>query len=332
MKKFKMKKIQNPYLKGAAYLHKKQVRLGLALSLLFIFVCILSMLIDGSGAVGFGVSSAAFLTIGSIDDVTDRDTSGNDMAYKVWLVNVREQIDDSQAFPSPNASREVSTVPMKAGQYMRYFIAHTIPTLIGSGEKGDITTTGTNDLQIIMGGIRDKLLDFIEQYAGDKFIVIFKSISSSQYYIIGSYDRPMILKKYENKNDKDGRYITFNFGNDSITQYHKYSGSIVAAAAATHTANTTTIAIPSTTDVIDIPNNTAETAISAVSGLAAADKGRYITLIGSGTTTPATIADNSTFVMVDAATWTGKAGSRITFQVLDSATLVEVPGSRVQTA
>lgn len=78
MKKFKMKKIQNPYLKGAAYLHKKQVRLGLALSLLFIFVCILSMLIDGSGAVGFGVSSAAFLTIGSIDDVTDRDTSGND--------------------------------------------------------------------------------------------------------------------------------------------------------------------------------------------------------------------------------------------------------------
>ena len=330
----KMKKIRNPYLKGAEYVHRQQIRLGLGLCLVVLIASLIAVFSDATsgGSVGVLCATAGFMAIGNIDDVTDRFTSGNDIAYKVWLVNVREQIDESQAFPRPNAAREVSTLPMKSGEKMLAFIAHTIPTLIGTGEKGDITTTGGNDFVIVMGGQRKKLLDFIEQYAGDKFIIIYKSVTESDYNIIGSYDRPMVLQSYENKNDADGRYVTFTFHNDSLEQSCKYTGSIVTADPATH-GGSATLAIPSGTDIINIPSGTGSAAvpITAVSGLSANDAGRVITLIGQGTEKLATIADGTTFVLAGGATWTAKAGSRISLQVLDTGTLVEVLGSRVQT-
>ena len=86
------------------------------------------------------------------------------------------------------------------------------------------------------------------------------------------------------------------------------------------------------TTVIPSRCNEGTYAISTVSGLTANDKGRYITLEGTGTDKAATIADGNSFVLEDGATWTAKAGSSITFMVLDASTLVEVSGSRVQTA
>ena len=66
--------------------------------------------------------------------------------------------------------------------------------------------------------------------------------------------------------------------------------------------------------------------------MTANDKGRYITLEGTGTDKAATIADGAAFVLEDGSTWTAKAGSQITFRIMDTTTLVEVPGSRIQTA
>ena len=58
--------------------------------------------------------------------------------------------------------------------------------------------------------------------------------------------------------------------------------------------------------------------------LVKSDKGRFITLVGAGTDKAATIADGSTFVLEEGATWTAKTGASITFRVLDTTTLVEV--------
>lgn len=41
---------------------------------------------------------------------------------------------------------------MKAGEYMKYFEAHDIPTYTATGEKGDITTSGENKLCNHYGG------------------------------------------------------------------------------------------------------------------------------------------------------------------------------------
>lgn len=273
------------------------------------------------------------MVIGDIKDVSDRQTHGSNIAYQVHLIPV-EQIDTTKPFPKPNASREVGQIPMKDGEFMRYFEAHDIPTFTGTGEKGDITTSGTNTFAIIMGGIREQLLNFQEEYAGGKFIILFHEIGETDWYILGSVDRPMIFSSFENKNDKDGRYVTYTFTRTSIDQYYLYTGAIVRSEPVSHTADQTDLAIKSGVDTYKIPAGTSATyAISSVSGITASDKGRYITLEGTGTDDKAaTIADSTSFVLEDGATWTAKAGSRITFRVFDSQTLVEVSGSRVQTA
>ena len=46
---------------------------------------------------------------------------------------------------------------------------------------------------------------------------------------------------------------------------------------------------------------------------------------------PSTVAENEVFILEDGATWTARAGSRITFRVIDTDTLVEIAGSRIQT-
>lgn len=313
--------------------HRDIIKSFLLCSLLLAIVCLINIFIEPGSAFDLGMSLASMMVIGDIKDVSDRQTHGSNIAYQVYLIPV-EQIDTTKQFPKPNTSREVAQIPMKSGEYMRYFEAHDIPTFTGSGEKGDITTSGTNTFIIIMGGMREQLLNFQEEYAGGKFVILFHEIGETDWYIIGSVDRPMIFSSFENKNDKDGRYVTFTFTRTSIDQYYKYTGTIVKSEPATHSAGTTALAIKSGVDTYKIPAGTSATyAISTVSGITAFDKGRYITLEGTATDEKAaTIADSTSFVLEDGATWTAKAGSRITFRVFDSQTLVEVSGSRVQTA
>mgnify|MGYP000003615971 FL=1 len=332
----KARKISNPNKRGNEYARKMSVRFFLSLMTLLAIVCVVGMFMDpGSflGISGFGSTSlAAMMIIGDVSDVSGRQTHGSNIAYKVYLIEL-SQINPDVKFPQKNANREVGTIPMKTGEYMKYFEAHDIPTYTATGEKGDITTSGENNFVIIMGGMRDQLLNFIEDHAGGKFIVLFKEVGEEQWYIIGEYDRPMILQSFEAKNDKDGRYVTFTFKRTSIDQYCKYTGVIVRTPAAKHAASATTLTVKPESNRYEIPDGTAATyAISAVSGITANDKGRYITLEGTGTDKAATIADGTSFVLEDGATWTARAGSAITFRIMDTATLVEVPGTRIQTA
>ncbi len=279
-----------------------------------------------------GTSLAVMAVIGSIDDTADKYTSGSDISYQVYLVDV-SQIDRTKEFPSPNINREVASIPMLPGEYMHYFEAHTIPEYESSSEKGDITTTGTNTLTIVMGGMRDKLLDFQEEHTGGKFLVFFKSIQTQGWMILGSLDSPVILKKSEGKHNKDGRYITFTFERSSVIQYHHYVGAFITVPDVVNVADSDTLAIKSGVDQYQIPAGaTATYAISKISGITESDKGRVITLIGTASSNAATIADGSLFTLVDGTTWTAKAGSRISLRILDTNTLVEVDGSRVQTA
>jgi len=276
-----------------------------------------------------GSTFASMLAIGNIEDVNDREVAGEAINYKVWLISL-DQVDDSVPFPSANASREVGAVPLKSGQKVHYFVAHDIPTFASSGERGDLTISPTNTFTIIMGGIRDQLLNFIEEYAGGKFIVIFQECETGDKFIVGSPCKPMVLKNYALKNDKENRSVTFTFENRSIRQYYKYTGSVSGTDAVLHPAGNDTLTVQPGADTYRIPNGSSATyAIASVAGLSSNDEGRYITLLGEGSANSATIAEVAGFVLKNGATWTARAGSQITFKVFDQTTLVEV--SRIQT-
>ena len=273
---------------------------------------------------GAGISIASMAVLGHIDDVSDRDTHGSDISYIVYLIAL-DQIDRTKEFPQPNVNREVAPISLKPGEIPHYFEAHDIPTFTGTTEKGDITTTGENQFVLVMGGARARLYNFIEEYSGGKFILLFKHIKKKEWFILGELERPIILSNTETKDDKEGRYITLTFKRSSVDLPLIYTGNPAVTAATTVPAGATDIAITAASNTYMIPNGTSAAAsIATVSGLSKADKGRYITLIGAGSDKPATIADGSTFVLEEGATWTAKTGASITFRILDTTTLIEI--------
>lgn len=328
MKKPNIQKRHRAYnpMKGFNYANRQARKMFMATFSIFGVLMLLAALIDHSlgAAAGSGVTLASMALIGHLDDVSDRDTHGSDISYIVYLVAL-DQIDRTKEFPQPNANREVAPIPLKPNEIPHYFEAHDIPTFTGTTEKGDITTTGENQFVIIMGGARVNLYNFIEEYSGGKFIIFFKHVKKKEWYILGELERPVILSNTETKDDKDGRYTTFTFKRSSVDLPLVYTGNPAITAATAIAAGATAIAITAGSNTYTIPNGTsAAAAIATVSGLSKSDKGRYITLIGAGADKPATIADGSTFVLEEGATWTAKTGASITFRVLDTTTLVEV--------
>lgn len=328
MKKPNIQKRYRAYnpMKGFNYANRQSRNMFMATFAIFGVLMLLAALIDHSlgAAAGSGVTLASMALLGHLDDVSDRDTHGSDISYIVYLVAL-DQIDRTKEFPQPNANREVAPIPLKPNEIPHYFEAHDIPTFTGTTEKGDITTTGENQFVIIMGGARVNLYNFIEEYSGGKFIIFFKHIKKKEWYILGELERPVILSNTETKDDKDGRYTTFTFKRSSVDLPLVYTGNPAVTAATAIAAGATAIAITAGSNTYTIPNGTsAAAAIATVSGLSKSDKGRYITLIGAGTDKAATIADGSTFVLEEGATWTAKTGASITFRVLDTTTLVEV--------
>ena len=333
MKKPNIQKRYRAYnpMKGFNYANRQSRNMFMATFAIFGIFMLVAALLDHSlgAAAGSGVTFASMALLGHVDDVSDRDTHGSAISYIVYLIAL-DQIDRTKEFPQPNANREVAPVPLKPNEIPHYFEAHDIPTFTGTTEKGDITTTGENQLVMVMGGARANLYNFIEEYSGGKFIAIYKHIKKKEWYIVGELERPIILSNTETKDDKDGRYTTLTFKRSSVDLPLIYTGNPAMNASTEVSAGATEIAITASSNTYKIANGTGSAAVIAtVSGLTATDKGRYITLVGAGTDKPATVTDGTTFVLENGATWTAKEGATLTLRILDTTTLIEVSRTEV---
>ena len=280
---------------------------------------------------GSGTALAGMSLIGNISEGNPRESAGNFINIRIQLI-AREQVDPDSPFPTPNANRELGTIPLLTGEYMHYFEGiNNSPEDNATGEMGELTVDRTNTFSISMTGQPAKLLDFIEQYAGKGFIIIYRENESTDHYVRGSYDKPMMLKSYDAKKGKEAKVVTLTFEGKGYHLPLKYVGSIVTAAPDTISAGATDLAITDNPQY-RMSAHSSSVAIATVSGIAAADYGRTIDILGIASgVNPPTIADNTVFVLIDGATFTGNIGSRISFRILDDETLVEIEGSRYQT-
>lgn len=280
---------------------------------------------------GGGLTIATMALVGNIDGLNKKYSSGDQIGYKVYLV-ATEQVDDTVAFPSPNASRELGAITLKAGEYMHYFNAIKKSLKDNSvGEDSEISFSNTNTFGFTMAGNPEKLVDFVEEYAGEGFLVIYQECETQNKFILGSLCKPMILKSYDRKNDSEAKAVTLTFENTSFTQALKYTGAIVTAAPTVIAADTTELIVGSNPQYQCSPG-AAPAVLATVSGIAAADYGRTIDILGiTAGANPPTIADNAVYILIDAATWTSNIGSRISFRIQDDSTLVEIAGTRIQT-
>ena len=325
--------MKNKKMRALQHAHKS--RLFTIANILFAFVIFFvfsSFVNELIGMASGGFSLATMAAIGNIDGLSDRFSAGAQISAKLWLIHVDSQLDTSAPFPKPNLNREMGTIPLKPGERMHYFTA--IDDTINDnskGDKGDITTNVTNTLGFTMGGNRDNLLNFIEEYAGGRFILIYQICSEGVYYVMGTPCKPMVFKSFDRKNDKDSRSIQFTFENKGFNQPYKYRGEIIQGAPGVIATGSTTFTIQHDKGIYHTPsNNTSSIVLDAVSGLSNPDKGRIIDIIGTGGEFPLIIEHNDHFLLIDQETWTANTGSRISFRVLDTSTIVEVENSRVQ--
>lgn len=278
-------------------------------------------LLTGAGSAQFAMSMA-FANVGDIDDQSDLYTQGTNIAWEIKLVHT-SQIDRTVEWPYPDDNRQVADIPLLDGQYPLTFGCHNNPTYNATGEKGDYTIDPTKTMDFVLANTyRNQVLNFCENFAGGKFIVFFRKVETSTWYILGTYDKPMNFKSYEIKND-DASVALCKFENKSVRQFYEYIGSLDSEAGITLTADATNLAIESNAKYYTNSANTAATVLATVSSIAPADVDRNITIYGGGGTYPTTIADNTAFILKGDETWTGTSGSRITFKILDTGTLVE---------
>jgi len=281
---------------------------------------------------GSGITWASMAVIGDMAEISDKESSPNQLDMKIWLI-ARDQVDPDETFPTPNTDRELGTIPLLAGEIPHYFDAiPDTPDEIATATKGKIITEFSKTFSFIVAGNRDKHLDFIEEYAGKGFIIIYSLGEAGTKYVLGSYYKPMVLQTTDRKGGgKEGRYITFTFQNKHWRQPLYYIGTIATEAPATVGAGATELAITSASQY-RLSDHSAVVTLATVSGIGSEDIGRVIELLAPATETNGPdIDDNTVFILKTGATWTAHAGSRISFRIFDSSTLVEVDGSRVQT-
>jgi hypothetical protein len=301
----------------------------------FVYTFAISIVGDVSAAVPTAMAIGPIILftmadIGNIDQPGDRDTAPNQIGFRLYLIE-RSQIDDTVTFPTPDSSRELATIPLADGETMHHF--DTIENSVkytGTGEKGDVTSTFGKTIPAIIS-YTDKGLDFCENFQGKGFILIYSECESGTKMVVGTFCKPVYLKKFEVKEDSDGKYITLEFGNDHWRQPLTYIGTIIEQDPITIAADETDLAITSGNyNYLLSDGSAASVALATVSGIGSSDYSYTITINAPATSSFApTIAHNTVFILKDEETWTANSGSSITFQILDDTTLVEK--SRIQT-
>ena len=284
--------------------------------------------------IGTGYTYMTMAIIGDVGEISDKYSAANQINMRVYLLAL-DQVDQDETFPSPNADRELGTIPALSGQYWHYFDAiPDSPDEIATATKGEIITEFSNTFSFITAGNREKHLDFIEEYSGKGFIIVYQIGEDLTRYIVGSVYKPMILQISDRKGGgKEGRYITFTFQNKHWRQPLIYVGSLVRQAAETVDADATELPVTSAEQYQLSDGSVSSVTIATVSGIGSNDYGRVIELLAPSPASHAPdIEDNTVFVMIDGETWTANPGSRISFKIIDDSTLLEVAGTRVQTA
>jgi len=312
--------------------HKFSKRLLLILSFMVVVLGIFAvgMMVDAGASIhealflsGSGVSYALIAPLFNIDSVGDRDTSGNVIGMRVWLIH-RSQLDMDAPWPY-DANGDLGTIPLKPGEHMHYI--EGIDGTVGdtsAGAKGDITTTVTNTFTITLGGNRKEVRDFLELYAGESFIIIYQECGSMDYYVLGNKCKCMRLNEFSRNNNSESRSAALTFQNVSFIQPAKYIGAIISQPPTILPVGASIIAFSSAREYATNPNNTAAVSITSFSGLTAADAGKVFVISGKGGSYLTSIASGSSIILKDGQTWTGNSGSQLTLKVLDVNTIVEV--------
>jgi hypothetical protein len=228
--------------------------------------------------------------------------------------------EDVAVFPPRDASgvKMVGNFVMKPGAKMI--------TLYTTKSKGEapVTTDGDEDSISIKQmfntqhpGNRLECKEFVQNWLGKNVYILHKACQDDFFEVMGTPCAPLQLKP-EKTDTNDARFWAFKFEAFAKSAYvpGHYEGELVLAAPFAVVNATELVLTEDNGSHYKLPATSSATSI-AVDGFDFSH-GKYITLIGSGGSTPATFAQGSGLVdvvMKNGTTWTALEGAVIQFQV-----------------
>lgn len=337
MKKFNHKQLAWSDKTVAQANHKLRIRFTLILFTLFAFISV-AMYAAGDISVKemgkvTGVCTYATImgAVGNISDPSNEFKVGKSVKAKMWIIS-EDQWDDTQAFPS-RSGRERGNIPLVNGEYWHYIKAVLdSPEPKSSAEEGEISSTITNELKFVVGGMDDNLLNLLETGIGKGFFVVWEICSTGSKYLGGNGCKPLKLSAFEGGPGKDNTAWTVTFKNQCGEIWSTYVGNTPTEAADTVAADEVTIALTDNPQYQLTDGTVAAVDVTGFTGVTDADINRIVTILGSGGTYPSTISTGNDFLLIEGEQWEALESTQISFKIFKdgaaSYKFVEIAGTR----
>lgn len=308
----------------------------------FLIITFIALLISGAmyvaGDISLdeafrGITTASIMgVVGNIDRAPEKDKKGKSVKSKLCILS-EDQVDNTVPFPV-RVGRDIGTIPLKAGEYWHYIDAiMDSPEAKWKGEDGDKVMTTGSEINFVLGGMSDKILDLLEDAGGTYFYIVFQRCGEDKKYLGGDGCKPLKFSGFEGGSTKDDTSTVLTFKNESPYLWSTYTGTIQTQAPDTVAADAVEIPLTDNSAYELLSGTIAPVVITGLSGVTDVDINRYITVMGLGGDHPATITSANSFLLIGGLTWEATLNAQITFKIFKSAagvyTFVEVNNTRV---
>jgi hypothetical protein len=264
--------------------------------------------IFGSGAVYCGLGMITLV------EAPAKDGQPNQYTSEVYLLRLRDEVDRT-TFPMAQQNNTIMpAIPRITGMYW-HFVGYIEKSFSYNGKsEGDDAYIMNNEVKFKIRGLNETAISFINTNNGEKFIVGIKRCEDGYKRVLGSTCSGMKLK-IDAVIDEKSESAEFSFTHTCNHLWMRYEGDFTLQTPDIVAADATTIPLTTNPEYQLSDGASSPASITAFSGYAATDVGRFVTVIGSGGAHPSTIATSATVLLKDGTQWAGTSGAKITFEI-----------------
>lgn len=255
-----------------------------------------------------------------LNESADRHAKSSSIMAKIFLAPMSSIVDD---FPKAIEATILTNI-LKPGEVFVPFAALT-QSVNPNAEVGESPLNGKLTLTPIIEGISKRILAWVYENAGKRFIVVWERCSDRQRFIAGDFCSGGLEFTYTGigTQDKGMAGIATKFeGGECPEPFWFYDGPLPLAEAESVAADATTFALTDNFQY-QLSQNAADTVLTDITNVTDADVGRIIDIVGSGGQHPTKITASSKFILSKGIDFVGEQGSRITFQIIKPGTANE---------
>jgi hypothetical protein len=260
----------------------------------------------------------AIVSMVSVAKGESQDRAGKSTKYRIHVLHVDTEV-DSDNVPLPDkAAQTLADIPRIAGEYWHY-IDGLVESVIPKFKTDDDGLVSDNEVEIKLGGLSANTRFFLNNFKGEYFFLVWEVCFGSDAgakYIGGTRCSGMKMTISEGGWLATNTGATIVFKNSCPDIPYKYLGNTTTSTAEAIAAGATTKALVAGQNEYQFSANVGAINFTAFTGMAAADHGRILTLLGAATSTNAsTIDTDDSFILKDGTTYTALPGTQLTVQI-----------------